>query len=143
MQFIKLTEHNRYEPAGIGRTVHVRVDSIDWITDVDEPEGDSYTRVMHAGDLLLVIETPEEILEQISKQEAFEEEHPLSEWYKIRAERIKRIEEANVSEAAKAFYRKWYSEQYTSTGGWKDDYDLIKELDEAGLVMTRLVFLEL
>ena len=66
-----------------------------------------------------------------------------SDWEKVLAERRKRIDNANVSEAAKEFYRKWHSNQYTSTGGWRDDYELIRELDDAGLVMTRLVFLEL
>ena len=66
MQFIKLTKYDCYKPECIGRTIHVRVDSIDWFVDVDEPEGDPYTMV-YAGGLLHVIETPEEVLEQISK----------------------------------------------------------------------------
>jgi len=66
-----------------------------------------------------------------------------SDWKQIVEERRRRIAEANVSEAAKAFYRKYYSSAYVTTGGWKDDYDLIKELDDAGLIMTRLVFLDL
>jgi len=66
-----------------------------------------------------------------------------ADWKQIVEERRRRIAEANVSEAAKAFYRKYYSGIYSYAGGWKDDYALIKELDDAGLMMTRLVFLDL
>jgi len=54
----------------------------------------------------------------------------------------KQIDAADVSEAAKEFYRGYLS-RYRSTGGWGDaGYDMLKELDKAGLIMTTLVYLD-
>ena len=51
------------------------------------------------------------------------------------------IDSANVSEAAKEFYREHLCLGYHTIGGWRnDDYDLIKELDMANLVRTKLVY---
>ena len=70
-----------------------------------------------------------------------------ADWKQIVEERRRRIAEANVSEAAKEFYREhaidgMFAVGFAITGGWKNDYALIKELDDAGLMMTRLVFLD-
>ena len=54
----------------------------------------------------------------------------------------KQIDTANVSEAAKELYRKHLT-VYRTSGGWGDEgYELLKELDKAGLVMTSLVYLD-
>ena len=73
-----------------------------------------------------------------------------SEWKQILEERRRRINHANVSEAAKTFYREHIIDPIcpgiprsgTVIGGWRDDYSLIKELDDAGLIMTSLVVLD-
>ena len=62
--FIELTEHDCQASDGIGRTIHVRVDRIDWIADVDVPNFNPYTKV-YAGNELHVTETPEEVLRRI------------------------------------------------------------------------------
>ena len=62
--FIELTEHDCQAPDGIGRTLHVRGDRIDWIADVDAPDSNPYTKVC-AGNELHVVETPMEVLEKI------------------------------------------------------------------------------
>jgi len=58
-------------------------------------------------------------------------------------ERLRRqIDAADVSAASKAFYRENLS-LYHITGGWTDEqYELLKELDRARLVMTTLVYVE-
>ena len=50
---------------------------------------------------------------------------------------------ATVSEAAQRFYREHLHCNYNMSGGWGDEgYDLIKELDKAGLIMVTLVYLD-
>ena len=54
----------------------------------------------------------------------------------------KQIDTADVSEAAKELYRANLP-PYRSIGGWGDEgYNLLKELDKAGLIMTSFVFLD-
>ena len=55
---------------------------------------------------------------------------------------LQRIEQSDVSEAAKVFYREHLSKHYSVTGSWGCDYALIKELDDAGLIQARLVYLD-
>ena len=62
----------------------------------------------------------------------------------------KQIDSANVSEAAKEFYREHLTfnvvgrdfGHFRTTAYWDDAYDLIKELGKAGLMMTTLVYLD-
>ena len=52
------------------------------------------------------------------------------------------IDTADVSETAKEFYRE-HLDGFITYGGWSDEqYVLIRELDRAGLVMTRLEYVE-
>lgn len=54
---------------------------------------------------------------------------------------LKQLEASDVSEAAKEFYRKRYLPGYRVGGGWNgEEYDLIKELDVAGLVKVEIIF---
>jgi len=49
------------------------------------------------------------------------------------------IDEANVSEAAKAFYREYLVGIHTPYGGWsEEDYRIIRELNLAGLITVSL-----
>jgi hypothetical protein len=65
-------------------------------------------------------------------------ENPLTE---EDVERLrKQIDAADVSEAAKEFYREHLLANNRTFGGWGEYYPIIKELDEAGLIKTMLVF---
>jgi len=71
-----------------------------------------------------------------------------TDWKQIVDKRRKRIDSANVSEAAKTFYCKHAIgilgefQNFSIIGGWGDGYKLLQELDDAGLIMTKLVFLD-
>ena len=54
------------------------------------------------------------------------------------------IDEANISEAAKAFYREHMMGNYNRYGGWSEaDYRLIRELNLAGLITVGLLTLKI
>ena len=93
--------------------------------------------------MLHVIETPEEVLEQISKPAHTPKGLTEQDIELLR----ERIDSASVSEAAKEFYREHLATlglcctRKFMANNLGDAYALLRELDDAGLIMTKVVFL--